>query len=516
MVRDNISACRRPFSADDLNALDKVVDGRLYNSELEEGDLDCLVEHLIRTKDSNLRDDFRFFIQNDLWEAIRNRLLELKNRGGFDNEISERIDDLLTKEYSDDEIFVSTYVSYKLNSQRNDITTDGQSENYNFDVHSLALNGSFEGQFNIKTWKLLPKLSLLGEQFWTDGRSAPAGGTPQSSNDSYQGGGGQLSVSLLRRDEAFKLDGNGYFYKYSDPPPSRTEGSYGAQGSLQFHDIGDSAFSLKASANWYLLDITPLNDMYFDPAHEALEVDAEAAYMFSSTGVLATYEFNDYDTVDSVYASKQLNHSGSLLAHFDVGKSYLRAGAGGGYWEEESRQPEGTPSASQGGEIHAKFLGDFEMNEALHLNFSVKAAANQSDGTFVGWYPSGSLSLGGSLMLGDISINVSGWASGDYRETNLSQKNLSYGTDGKVIYSPTDYFNTSILGGYNWSRQYLYDALQSNYWYSNAVLAFRVNKALNMWIIAEGNLAGLKYDTEAGHKQETTDFTLLGKFSLKY
>jgi len=516
MATRDIKACQRPFFNNDFAAFDKVADGRLYLSELGEGDLDCLAEHLIRTKDSSLRDQFRYFIQNDVWETLKVRLKALKELGGLDEDVSQRLDDLLAKEYSDDEIVVSASARYKLNSQKTDTAYNGATNGYQLETHSLGLAAAAKGNFNIETWKVAPSLSLMGEQFWSKELSLPASGEIESLDHSYQGGGGQASVSLLRRDEAVKLDGYGYLYKYKDPPPYRTDSSYGAGGSLQLHDIGDSPLSLKASAYWYLLDYTPLGPDYFDPVFKGLSAYGEAAYMFDKTGVLATYEYDDYDNVDSGYKSYQLSHSGSLLAHFKTGDGYVRAGAGGGYWEEDYLPLGGEESASQGSEIHAKVLGDLAATDILHLNFSLKATANQSDGTFIGWYPSGKASVGASLMLGDITIDINGNASGDYRDLNLSQKNYSLSADASVTYSPRDYFNVSTSGSYTDARTLNYEAQKYNDWSWGANVAFRVFKDLDIWLTTQGDLSYSDFNYEDGYKQATQNASLMETLSMKY
>ncbi len=516
METKGAGACQNPFSANDFEALDKVADGRLYLSELGEGDLDCLAQHLIRTKDSSLRDDFRYFIQNDVWEALKVRLKALKEVGGFDEDISQRLDDLLAKEYSEDEIVVYASARYRLNSQKTETTYEGATNGYELATHSLGLAAQADGNFNIKTWKIAPGLLLMGEQFWSNELTTPAEGEAEPLDHSYLGGGVQASASVLRRDEAIKIKGYGSLYKYKDPPPNRTEDSHGAGGSFQLRDIGNSHFSLKVSADWYVQNLTPLSADYFDPEYESLSIYGEAAYMFDKMGILATYEQDDYDDVESVYKSNELIHSGSLLAHFKIGEGYIRAGAGGGYWEEDMFPLQGEESASQGSEIHAKVLGDLEATRVLHLNFSLKAAANQSDGTFVGWYPSGEASVGASLVIGDLTIDASGNASGDYRELNLSQKNYSLGADASVSYSPRDYFNVSTNGTYSASKTFGYDAAEFDSWSWSAKVALRVFKDLDIWLTTQGDLSASDYDYAEGYKQTKRNATIMELISMRY
>ncbi|MFA5187230.1 MAG: hypothetical protein WC551_12200 [Patescibacteria group bacterium] len=516
METKSVQACLRPFSSNDFEALDKVADGKLYLSELGEGNLDCLAQHLIRTKDSELRDNFRSFIQNDVWEALKARLKALKKSGGLDDDVSQRLDDLLAKEYSDDEIIVSGSSRYKLNSQQTGTVYAGAKNGYQLETHSLALNAQAKGNFNIETWKVAPLLSVTGEQLWSNELNVPAEGDVESIDHPYRGGGGEFNASILRRDEAVKMFGYGYLYKYNDPPPYRTENYYGAGGSLQLRDIGDTALSLKASADWYLLDYTPLAPDYFDPIYRDLSIYGEAAYMFDRTGVLATYEHRNSDYTDPGYKSFELAHSGSLLAHFKIGEGYLRAGAGGGYWEQEILPLGSEESASQGSEIHAKILGDLKTTDILHLNFSLQATANQSDGTFIGWYPSGVASLGATLILGDLSIEAGGNASGDRRDINLSQKNYSFGGTASIAYAPTDYFNVSTNGDYSVSRTIGYSAMKRNEWSWGAKVAFRVLKDLDIWLTTQGDLSSYDFSYEDGYGEQYRSATLIESLSIKY
>jgi hypothetical protein len=513
---DPAVSCGRPLLSSDMSALDKVADGRLFLSELEPGELDCVVARLVRTKDPGVRDCFRWFIQNDVWEEVRAKLLALKERGGLDADVAERVDDLLAKEYSDDSLFVGGSLRYALERQRLVTTVDGASDRYAVETHSVRLAASADGAFNLGTWKLEPSLYASGTQLWSFERSSAQGGAARDEARSDQGAGGSAGLSLLRRDEKIKLSAYGHYNMYRDPPPDSSEESHGAGGSAQIREIGGSALSLKASADWYVGDLSPFGEGYFDPFFRYLSLYGEAAYMWEAAGLLGTYEHNDVDDIGVVSRTATVSDAGSLLVHVPVTPGYVRVGVGGGYWSEKSRQLGFDSSQSEGSEIHARLSGDFAATKSLHIDMSVEARANQSDGTFVGWYPSGSARLGASLSLGDLTLGAKAGISGDHRDLNLAQKSFSSSLGGDISYAPRDFFSISLSGGWNLYGQYGYEAQSSSCWGASAVVGFRVVKALDLWLNTEGDLQGSLYDAQGGYGEESSDAVILEQVSLRY
>jgi hypothetical protein len=502
--------CARPLSSNDLDALDKVADGRLYLSEVDAAALDCLVQRLARTKDAKTRGAFRGFIQNDVWEEVRARLAALERDPSTPPDLRRRVADLRATDYSDAALFVGGLAHGKLERERIVTTSGGAVDRYAVETRSIRLGASGDGVFQPGAWKIQPALSAFGDALWSAAGPA-AGGTR-----SYLGAGGDGALSVLRRDERVNLSAYGFLNAYRDPPPQRSFGAHGAGGSGKLREIGGSALGIDASADWYADDRAPLGDDYFDPSYEELTLHGEGSYMWPAAGLLATYDHVLYDDRATVYRSRYVADSGALVLHVPfAGESYLRLALGGGTWGEAYRQLGGDPSDSSGGELHGKLSGELRVARPLRLDLSLTARANAAHGSFEGWYPSGVAQLGATFEAADLRLRAVVTVSGERRDLNRFQENGYLAATADAAYAPTDAFNVTASGGWQRVRQLGADAYDDLYWRWSAAVGYRLSRKLAVWLWTEAQLTGESY-AAAGLAQELSSAMLLERLSFRY
>jgi|GEM_PF-6370369 len=509
-------SCQRPFISEDFATFDKIADGRLYLSELDGGQLDCIIEHLIRTKDAGVREDLRSRVQNDLREAIRERLLELENSPHLPDDLSDRISHLLSTDYSDDNLVYSAAVQYKYGAIDVDSAYGDTGESYDLRQHGLTGYGSLDGKFDIGRWQLAPQVLALYEHFWTEESTRYSdGGAVEASRNSYWGFNGAVSGSALRRDESIKL--SAYFdgTRFQDPPPGSTLTQLSSGGGLHLKEIGGSPFSLNAYVDWYMKDSTPISENLLDPRHDSLLVQGEASYMFESAGILVDYSHSDEDSISPMNSEDTTADSGSLLAHVALGKGYLRIGAGGGYWTEDSELIDGEANTSSGGEAHAGIRGSWSPIDALSIRMSLWGYANQSDGTFVGWFPSGVASTTLELSLGDVTVGVSGSVEAQRRDLNLYQTRLDYTGEAQIAYAPTDYFNVSASGSYSATDVEGHDEYEQKDIDGSGSVNFRLISDPDLWLTFEGMVKGSEY-LAADYSMDSLDAGVVTYLMFRY
>jgi hypothetical protein len=510
-------SCRVPFTAEHFKLYDKVADDRLYRSEISDEQLDCLVEHLIHTKDNSLRTEFRSLLQNDLWEAIKKRLKARRRNNELPEEIKNRIDNLLENEYSDDELIYTPSVKYSYEVLKISNRADGYSDRNTIEYHLLSASGVMDGNLNYGAWKLEPTVGLNVDYFNSQSSfTSSAENDARTLSSNNWGLGSKLGGSLLRRDEKFKLNlSSGYKY-FHEPLPEQKEFEANAGGELILHDIGDIPLSLEASVDWKYKDIVPNRDDWFDPSNQDLSVYGEAAYMMEKAGLLLTYEYVDSDNITAMIDEKSRLHSGSFLTHIVMPKGFIRLGAGGGAWNDYGKMIEGEVSESSGAEIHAKAIGNWSPIPFFQLFCELKGTANHSDGTFIGWYPSGNASVGANVLLGDVQMMVSGDVDAHYRDLNETQTRIDYGVNASLGYAPTDYFNATVMGAYMATNQTDYDAYEMNQWQGAAMINFRAVKDLDLWFNTMGGIFGTTYNIDDTFISEMQSYSIMEQVTLKF
>jgi hypothetical protein len=507
--------CRRPLSTADLAALDSVADGRLYLEEIGPGAVGCLADRLVRTKDAKTRAAFRAYIQNDVWEAVRERLRALEGDGALPAEIRERIADLRATDYTDDPLNVGASAQYRFDNRRTVTADDTGAERFVAQTQTVRLSATGEGRFDVGKWKIAPALTAFGDALWSADRLYPVAAPSDADDGSSLGAGGDASLKVLRRDERASLSAHGSYSAYRDAPPERAEGSYGAGGTAQVRQIGGSAFDLQASGKWYVDDMAPLSVDYFDPYHEELVLHGEAAYMWTAAGLLATYDHEYYHDDSTVFRNRNTSDAGSAVLHLCArDDSYARIAFGGGAFGERYQSLGDVVVRSSGGEIHAIASGDLRLTRALRLDFELTFRANDLHGTFEGWYPSGQLDAGVTLELADLRVRLGAEAGGERRDLNHQQESFWTAAIADATYAPVDDFNLVASGAWQIFRQYDYYAFDDTYWRAGASVGLRLSRTLDVWLWTEGKLAAERYD-DGDVAQDVSTAMILERLSIK-
>ena len=517
MGANRIERCRLPLTSDDFEKFDKVADGRLYLSDVGGDVLSCLIERLIRTKDYDVRSELLEIIQNDLWEAIRNRLLQLQKQEGRPCDIKRRIDDLLRNEFSDRHLYYSASFKYEPAMLRGSRTIQNINNSYLLDSQFLSVSGSINGNFIINAWRLTPRIRFAGNEVWANREDGTSnGGAKSKSQDTYPGITSIFAMSAFKRDETVRFDSHFIGNFYFDPPPECVEQMVMAGGAMTFRDIGGVPLSLKASSNWLMYDVVPISDDLYDPRYETLSLYSELAYMLNSAGMVVTYDHVSADNVYAMLRDKEKSNSGSILTHLSFDNAYIRLGAGGGIWDEETEQLGGGLSASSGAEVHARLIGEWNVASWIRLNVSVRAAANYSDGDFIGWYPSWNISPHIRLLFQNVSLKAGGSVDGYRRDLNHFQLQNNFNVNAEFDYSPTDFFNMSLDGSYVVTDQNHHEAYGKSSWEVSTVLAFRLIEEPSLWLKTEGRIKGNEYENEENYRDGSLFISGLVSLKVSY
>jgi len=507
--------CKKPFINSDFASFDKVADGRLYLSEVDYEQLDCIVDHLIYTKDQEVRDEFLSMIQNDLWEAIREELLLRKKDDSLPKDVQERIKYLLGTDYSKHKFIYSVGPEYEY-----DIFTLSASQgedDYRFSVqeHMMVLHGKIDGRFDINEWKLAPFVYLAGYQFWTFQDEQIMSST-ESMKDDYRGVWGGAAFNAFKRDESIKMSANFMGGYYHNPPPGLLKKYLDVVGDVNFQGIGKTPLSAKASLHYNQYDITPISEDLFDPEFEKLTVDSEISYMFKKAGLLLEYSHEYEDVIREMIAHETNMDSGSLLAHIAIKNGFIRFGAGGGYWNEKGKLIGGEPHHSSGAEVHGDVQLQWSPVAPLSLVLSSSVYGNHSEGTFVGWFPSAVGRLDANLALGDLFLNVGGGVEGFYRDLNLYQKMIQYSVHTNISYAPVDYFNASLGFEYTNVNQKGYDKYNESIYTGSSAINYRVLKEKpDLWIKFDADIEKIDHKTPS-NQMDTLAASIGTTLFLKY
>jgi hypothetical protein len=491
--------CKKPFVSADLASFDKVADGRLYLSEIDDDQLTCIVDHLIYTKDQELRDEFLEMVKNDLWEAIRARLIALKASDDLPADVSERIDHLLSIDYSDSKFIYSAEAKYSFGALNLAGSQEELEHSYSLLQHGMIANGNLDGRFNVNDWKLTTLGQVSAANYWTSEDSAYSNGLPSDhSSDSYWGIKGGLLFGALRRDETVNMSAyfsGSYFHK---PPPGTLKDTISTGGSIFLDEIGGSPFSANANVDFLKYDNVGISPDLLDPEEETLTIDAEASYMFERAGLLLAYSHEYIDSVELMRAAETNSDSGSLLAHVAFKNGFVRLGAGGGYWREKGKLIDGESDNSSGAEIHGDVSVNWSPVAPLILVLSSSVYANHSEGTFVGWFPSAVGRLDANLKLGDVFLNVGGEVEGFHRDLNLYQKMIEYSVHAGMTFTPEDYFNVGVNFEYSSAHRSGYEKYDETNVIGSSSINYRIIKKPDLWIKFKGEVDKTETKLSAG------------------
>jgi hypothetical protein len=335
-----------------------------------------------------------------------------------------------------------------------------------------------------------------------------------TTKDNYRGFEGDLSFSAYRRDETIRFDvygGGGYFH---DAPPQSLKNLGYVGGSASFREIFGVPFALQTSADWSLVNEESGSAEFNDPAYEDVEVAGMMTYMWSNAGIVLMYDHLSSDYVYPTWSSDEASHSASALSHLTLPNGYLRIGAGGGIWDEKMQFLGSDEGASRGAEVHGRIEGRFSPLDWMDVSLSAKVFANYSDGMFIGWYPSWSVTAGVRSMFENVSIALGGSVDGHYRDLNYIQEKNKYGTNLNVTYSPADYLNASIAGSYTKTKQASTDDYDSSMINVSALWAFRFIDDPQLWLKLTGTYMQSEYEAQADNVDKY--HFLIGVVSLEF
>lgn len=508
-------SCNKPFIINDFASFDKVADGRLYLSEVDYEQLDCIVDHLIHTKDQEVRDEFLSMVQNDLWEAIREELIARKKDGDLPEDIQERVKYLLGTDYSKHKLIYSVGPEYEYDTFSLSASQGGDDYRFFVQEHLLALHGKIDGRFDVNDWKLAPFIYVAGNQFWTFQDEGFASSS-ESISDNYRGFWGGAAFNALKRDESISLSAQvmgSYFHK---PPPGLLKTYLEAGGDVNFQGIGKTALSANASVYYNQFDLAPISEELLDPEYEVLAVDSEISYMFKKAGLLLKYTHEYEDAVREMISQETNSDSGSLLAHIAIKNGFIRIGAGGGYWNEKGKLIDGESHRSNGAEVHGDAKLQWSPVAPLSLVLSSSVYGNRSEGTFVGWFPSAVGKLDANLALGDLLLNVGGEVEGFHRDLNLYQKMIKYSVHTNIGYAPEDYFNASLGFEYTKIDQDGHDKYDESIYAGSSAINYRlVKEKPDLWIKFSGDVEKIEHKTPE-NQMDTLRTSLSTTLFLKY
>ena len=476
--------CKIPFIIGDFTSFDKVADGRLYLSEVDDDQLTCIVDHLIYTKDQEVHDEFRLMVQNDLWEAIRKRLAAVKKDDDLPKDVKERIAHLLSTDYSNKKFTYLGGAEYQYGAFTLSTSQTGQHYLYELQQHGITVFSKVDGNFDIGTWKLAPSLLISGDQYWTFEDEELSGvDISEGGSSDYRGLWGRVSFGALRRDEAIRLSAYLFGALFQAPPPGFFKTFLDIGGEFYLQEIGKTPLSANSSVTYKKYDYVPVGQDLMDPELESLTIDSEVSYMFEKAGLLLSYSHEYIDSVEPMLARETSSDSGSLLAHIAFNGGFIRLGAGGGYWNEHSKLIDGEPNHSNGAEAHGDVMITWSPVAQLDLILSSSIYANNSKGTFVGWFPSAEGALDVNLALGNALFNLGGKVEGSYRDLNLHQEMIEYSLHTNASYSPADDFNASVGLEYSGLDQDGYEKYKESSWSGSSSINYRIMREKpDLWL----------------------------------
>ncbi len=484
-VKNNIT----PLVSSDFPMFDVVPDGVLHSAELDEGKLRLFVERYVFTENKNVRDEFRNGMSEDLWSAVRDGIKTYRDSNDMESGVAKRVKYILEFEFPDSPLSATASAGFE-HWERSDGSDQyflKKRQEHSFGGASLTLRMPVSSY-----WLLYSKADVTGGNIY-EVQTVDDGTVENSKDYNFQSTTPSLLATLTSCDDKYNVSLNVSRNQYFNPPPDGLKDQTLFVASLQAREIpmlGNPA-SLTGQFNYLGSEFStpPEGSPAFQRSTDSKTGNAELTYKLPDFGIVTSYSYEDSKSVEQYSKKKSGKHSLTLLTQLTMDESYLRFGGGGGVWDGStlfSGEPQVTDNA--GGEAHEEVKGQWVISELVRLMGEAGLKQNRSEGTFNGWYPSWSTSLGLSLTPKHFDINLQAQYTGSNIDLNEKQGSSSFYGAISVTCAPNDDWTFTLLPAYAYTKVKGYQAYDAEGLYLDASAAYKPQFLENLRLTASLHL----------------------------
>ncbi|MBI2346538.1 MAG: hypothetical protein HYV03_06615 [Deltaproteobacteria bacterium] len=497
----------QPLLSTDFNAYDTVPDGRLYLADFEQnghfdtGRFDELVSRYIATDDRTVRGEFRNRMEYPVWKRVADEIGARAQSNGTDHILVQRMSYILKNEFPNRKISGSV----ESESEYNGETENGD----NYVVAKTTRATSVSGNLY---WKQPLHGRLLYTLYGTlkgienqQGQERIVEGHRQRDEAHYFGNEITADTGLrTSQSDAFKLSFGGNHRQFYNPPSDHLQDALSIYGTGELRDIKltHNPLSLKANASHARETYTaPPPESGLRTKGSTIQTgSAEATYRLSSVGMVLYSDVSESHVAESYGSDDSMAWSAAALLQYTWDENHVQGGIGYGGWSGTyTNFDDEDPVAYRGKDVHGRGGAQVKVNDHFSVGGSAKVKANESEGTFQGWYPSWNASV-------NVQHTPRRWTNAltaTYfgHRINLNNTQEQHGVEGSLsaTYRPVDWLKMRIepSSSYRSTGGYKGSILQKAKLGSSAAYNFTQWDPLWLWVYGGGYYFSFHDDT--GH-----------------
>ena len=442
----------RPLVSNERGSYDTIPDGKLYLADFEvDGIFDTkkfeeFVQRYIVTDDRSVRGDFNGMMQYPVWKKVADRIRAIAAAGIGDPALRERVVSILKNEFPAREVSggVETEGTYEWEEENN--------ADYELvkGTWSSYATGSVNWRQPVGRTLLLSAGGTLKGTLDRQTQVQRFEGMSMRDETTFFGSEANASAGLRTREsDDFKLSLGGNNQQYYDPPPDHLMESWSFSGSGEVRKIrlGNNPLSATASGSYATARYTdpPPESGFLTQESRTTSGATEFTYRFSQLGLVLDSDISDTHAIGSYTMTDSFAWSTATLLQRTWNADYARAGVGYGQDEGEyTTVGSDEPVEFQNRDVHGRASGFVKFKDRFSAEGSAKVGANDTQGTFNGWYPSwnGSLSLQWTppRWTNVLTASYSG------QRIDLNEYQQKHGVDGSlsITFRPRDWFKVGV------------------------------------------------------------------------
>lgn len=514
----------QPLISADFNLYDTTPDGRLFLGDFaRDGHFDeelftDFVLRYIHTDDQSVRATFRGSMKYPLWKKVQKRIQKIAKEKSDDKTLRERLDTILNIEFPDRKIGGGFFTEYNLD--KTEETQEGMSSYHvQKTTHTSKTGGSIGFEYPFRRWLY----SLNGSASGTVNRQNQiqrAGDQTLTEDSQFYGSSLYAGTGLrTREDDSMNLNFSSNTTRFFNPPSDHERVSTNLSGSGEIRDLqlAGKPLSARADLNYYTKSYTspPQASGFYEKKNDSKSLDTELTYQFSKLGLVMNGAASLSDYSEHYSIGDSFHWGVDTLLQYTMGPSYVRGGVGYGTTKGKYlsyRNDE--PVIYQEKEVNGKVNTKLRIKKEWSLNASASAQGNDSEGTFMGWYPSWSADV--TLLhaprswTNSVSVNYGG----SYIDLNEFQQSNSLSSSLNLIYRPSDRLKFNFSPGASFSKTEGFHASESKS--ANVSGGFDFNPSFwkRLWIGPNGGASVSRFKDDMGNRIDTQGWSLNGTLSL--